>query len=56
MMRLAARLRFMFGAFVLAGFIALAAPAHAQQQSPIIDPRRGCSSNPPGGCGIISTK
>ena len=38
MMRLAARLRFMFGAFVLAGFIALAAPAHAQQQSPIIDP------------------
>jgi formate dehydrogenase subunit gamma len=38
MMRLAARLRFMFGAFVLAGFIALAAPAHAQQQAPIIDP------------------
>ena len=38
MMRLAARLRFMFGAFVLEGFIALAAPAHAQQQSPIIDP------------------
>jgi formate dehydrogenase subunit gamma len=38
MMRLAARFRFMFGAFVLAGFIALAAPAHAQQQSPIIDP------------------
>jgi hypothetical protein len=38
MMRLAARLRFMFGAFVLAGFIALAAPAPAQQQSPIIDP------------------
>jgi formate dehydrogenase subunit gamma len=38
MTRLAARLRFMFGAFVLAGSIALAAPAHAQQQAPIIDP------------------
>ena len=38
MTRLAAWLRFMFGAIVLAGVIALAAPAQAQQQAPIIDP------------------
>src|SRR2546430_11166990 len=47
MMRLAARLRFMFGAFVLAGFIALAAPAHAQQQSPIIDPTASVGNEQP---------
>jgi formate dehydrogenase subunit gamma len=38
MTRLAASLRFMFGAIVLAGIIALAVPALAQQQAPIIDP------------------
>jgi formate dehydrogenase subunit gamma len=38
MTRLAASLRFLFGAIVLAGVIALAAPAHAQQQSQIVDP------------------
>jgi formate dehydrogenase subunit gamma len=38
MTRVAAWLRFMFGAIVLAGVIALAAPALAQQQAPIIDP------------------
>jgi formate dehydrogenase subunit gamma len=38
MTRLAAWLRFMLGAIVLAGVIALAVPALAQQQAPIIDP------------------
>jgi formate dehydrogenase subunit gamma len=38
MRRLAAWLRFMFGAIVLAGVIASAVPALAQQQAPIIDP------------------
>src|SRR4029450_4318514 len=38
MTRLAAWLRFVFGAIVLAGVIALAVPALAQQQAPIIDP------------------
>jgi formate dehydrogenase subunit gamma len=38
MTRLAASLRFMFGAIVLAGIIALAVPALAQQQAPVIDP------------------
>jgi formate dehydrogenase subunit gamma len=38
MRRLAAWLRFMFGAIVLAGVIASAVPALAQQQPPIIDP------------------
>jgi formate dehydrogenase subunit gamma len=38
MTRLAAWLRFMFGAIVLAGVTALAVPALAQQQAPIIDP------------------
>jgi formate dehydrogenase subunit gamma len=38
MTRLAASLRFMLGAIVLAGVIALAVPALAQQQAPIIDP------------------
>src|SRR2546422_2186411 len=38
MTRLAAWLRFMLGAIVLAGLIALAAPAQAQQQRPIVDP------------------
>jgi formate dehydrogenase subunit gamma len=38
MTHLAAWLRFMLGAIVLAGVIALAVPALAQQQAPIIDP------------------
>jgi formate dehydrogenase subunit gamma len=38
MTRLAAWLRFMLGAIALAGLIALAAPAQAQQQRPIVDP------------------
>ena len=38
MTRLAAWLRFMLGAIALAGVIALAAPAQAQQ-APIIDPQ-----------------
>jgi formate dehydrogenase subunit gamma len=38
MTRLAAWLRFMFGAVVLAGVMALAVPALAQQQAPIVDP------------------
>ena len=38
MTQLAAWLRFMLGAIVLAGVIALAVPALAQQQAPIIDP------------------
>jgi formate dehydrogenase subunit gamma len=38
MTRLAAWLRSMLGAIALAGLIALAAPAQAQQQAPIIDP------------------
>jgi formate dehydrogenase subunit gamma len=38
MTRLAAGLRFMLAAIAVAGLIALAAPALAQQQSPIIDP------------------
>jgi formate dehydrogenase subunit gamma len=38
MTRLEAWLRFMLGAIVLAGLIALAAPAQAQQQRPIVDP------------------
>jgi len=38
MTRLAAGLRFMLGAIALAGLIALAAPAQAQQQAPIVDP------------------
>jgi formate dehydrogenase subunit gamma len=38
MTRLAAWLRFMLGAMALAGVVALAAPAQAQPQSPIIDP------------------
>jgi formate dehydrogenase subunit gamma len=38
MTRLVAGLRFMLGAIALAGLIALAAPAHAQQQRPIVDP------------------
>src|SRR6266700_6277422 len=38
MTRLAAWLRFMLGAIALAGVIALAAPAQAQQQRPIVDP------------------
>jgi formate dehydrogenase subunit gamma len=38
MTRLAAWLRFMLGTIALAGVIALAAPAQAQQQRPIVDP------------------
>ena len=38
MTRLAAWLRFMLGTIALAGLIALAAPAQAQQQRPIVDP------------------
>ena len=38
MTHLAAWLRFMLGAIVLAGVIALAVPALAQQQAPIVDP------------------
>jgi formate dehydrogenase subunit gamma len=38
MTRLAAWLRFMLSAIALAGLIALAAPAQAQQQRPIVDP------------------
>jgi formate dehydrogenase subunit gamma len=39
MRRLAARLRFMLGVIGVAGLIALAAPAQAQQQGPLIDPQ-----------------
>src|SRR5262249_60523295 len=39
MTRLAAWLRFMLGAIALAGLIALAAPALAQQQGQLIDPQ-----------------
>src|SRR6266446_5822928 len=39
MTRLAAWLRFMLGAIAVAGLIALAAPAQAQQQRPLIDPQ-----------------
>ena len=38
MTRLAAWLRFMFGAIVIAGLIALSASAQAQKQRPIVDP------------------
>src|SRR5262249_49942069 len=36
---LAARLRLMLGALAVAGVIAVAAPAQAQQQAPIVDPQ-----------------
>ena len=60
MTRLAAWLRLMLGAIALAGLIALAAPALAQQQgqetSTSLTRGRASSFNPRGGCGIISTK